>query len=284
MFCSCCGSDDVDHASVSEPSVAAGKVVSSTIELDVPVTMSTTAIVSNEVKKKESNVSIAAESVLEEPVPEDQQVPHKDDISPIPSSDDGSVEHLLPRILPKHAGKKCLVLDLDETLVHSSFKPVANADLIIPIDIEGTYHNVYVLKRPHVDSFLENLGKEFEIVVFTASMSNYANPVLDLLDTHKVIEHRLFREHCVFYNGAYVKDLTMLGRPIEDCIIVDNSAFSYAFQPENAVPCQSWYNDLEDDELLELQPFLMGLKTIPDVRTVLGAAGDSADDAYENIV
>lgn len=29
---------------------------------------------------------------------------------------------LLPEILPEHRGRKCLVLDLDETLVHSSFK------------------------------------------------------------------------------------------------------------------------------------------------------------------
>lgn len=31
-------------------------------------------------------------------------------------------EWLLPPILPQHKGRKCLVLDLDETLVHSSFK------------------------------------------------------------------------------------------------------------------------------------------------------------------
>ena len=35
---------------------------------------------------------------------------------------DGLPRPLLPPISPKHAGRKCLVLDLDETLVHSSFK------------------------------------------------------------------------------------------------------------------------------------------------------------------
>jgi carboxy-terminal domain RNA polymerase II polypeptide A small phosphatase len=29
---------------------------------------------------------------------------------------------LLPPIAPEHVGRKCLVLDLDETLVHSSFR------------------------------------------------------------------------------------------------------------------------------------------------------------------
>ena len=35
---------------------------------------------------------------------------------------DGVPRPLLPPLSPKHAGRKCLVLDLDETLVHSSFK------------------------------------------------------------------------------------------------------------------------------------------------------------------
>ena len=43
------------------------------------------------------------------------------------------------------------------------------------------------------------MGKIYEIVVFTASLSKYANPLLDLLDIHKVINWRLFREHCTYY-------------------------------------------------------------------------------------
>ena len=40
----------------------------------------------------------------------------------IPVGPDGVPRPLLPPIAPQHAGRKCLVLDLDETLVHSSFK------------------------------------------------------------------------------------------------------------------------------------------------------------------
>jgi hypothetical protein len=58
------------------------------------------------------------------------------------------------------SGKPCLVLDLDETLVHSSFKPVPNADYIIPVEIDpGTLTDVYVLKRPFVDYFMEDDGQ-----------------------------------------------------------------------------------------------------------------------------
>ena len=55
------------------------------------------------------------------------------------------------------------VLDLDETLVHSSFKPVADADYIIPVDIDGRVLDVYVLKRPHLDEFLRHVGAKFEV-------------------------------------------------------------------------------------------------------------------------
>lgn len=92
--------------------------------------------------------------------------------------------------------KKCLVLDLDETLVHSSFKPVPNPDFIIPVEIEDKTVEVYVLKRPHMDRFMAEMGACFEVVVFTASLSKYADPLLDLLDKDKVVRWRLFRYVC----------------------------------------------------------------------------------------
>ncbi|KAI9342259.1 carboxy-terminal domain RNA polymerase II polypeptide a small phohatase 1 [Obelidium mucronatum] len=184
---------------------------------------------------------------------------------------------LLPPIDPKRdSGKKHLILDLDETLVHSSFKPTAQKpDYIIKVNFKGKFHNIYVSKRPHVDSFLKAMGREFEVIVFTASTSNYANPVIDLLDPRRdLVRHRLFRESCVKYKGVYVKDLTKLGRPLKDCIIVDNSPLAYAFQPENAVACQSWYSDPVDDELRELTPFLLKLRNVEDVRVELSIHSD----------
>ena len=114
---------------------------------------------------------------------------------------------LLPAHHPDDLGKKCLVLDLDETLVHSSFRAVPGADFVIPVQIEDVVHFVYVMKRPGVDEFLVEMAKHYEIVVYTASLNKYADPLLDLLDPHKTIRTRLFRESCVYYEGNYVKDL-----------------------------------------------------------------------------
>ncbi|KAI0675191.1 HAD-like domain-containing protein [Trametes maxima] len=187
----------------------------------------------------------------------------------IPIGPDGVPRPLLPPLSPKHAGRKCLVLDLDETLVHSSFKAISQADYVVPVEIEYHWHNVYVIKRPGVDNFLKKMGEIYEVVVFTASLSKYADPVLDKLDIHHVVSHRLFRESCYNHRGNYVKDLSQLGRPIADTIIIDNSPASYIFHPNNAVPVSSWFNDPHDTELTDLCPFLTDLATVDDVRGVL---------------
>ncbi|KPP72423.1 carboxy-terminal domain RNA polymerase II polypeptide A small phosphatase 1-like [Scleropages formosus] len=199
---------------------------------------------------------------------------------------------LLHQIKSEDVGKICVVLDLDETLVHSSFKPVNDADFIIPVEIDGTVHQdrfvqdrkpipddlaqeqgrerrVYVLKRPHVDEFLKRMGEMFECVLFTASLAKYADPVSDELDRWGAFRSRLFRESCVFHRGNYVKDLSRLGRDLNKVIIVDNSPASYVFHPDNAVPVASWFNDMSDTQLLDLIPFFERLSKAEDVYTIL---------------
>ncbi|KAJ2972098.1 hypothetical protein NUW58_g9255 [Xylaria curta] len=178
---------------------------------------------------------------------------------------------LLPPIESRFKGRKCLVLDLDETLVHSSFKILHQADFTIPVEIEGNYHNVYVIKRPGVDQFMKRVGELYEVVVFTASVSKYGDPLLDQLDIHKVVHHRLFRESCYNHQGNYVKDLSQIGRDLKDTIIIDNSPTSYIFHPQHAVPISSWFSDAHDNELLDLIPVLEDLagSNVQDVSLVL---------------
>lgn len=207
-------------------------------------------------------------SILPPAVEENGAPPKCDQVEviPVPSP---PAKYLLPEIKISDYGKKCVVIDLDETLVHSSFKPISNADFIVPVEIDGIVHQVYVLKRPHVDEFLQKMGELFECVLFTASLAKYADPVADLLDQWDVFRARLFRESCVFHRGNYVKDLSRLGRELNNVIIVDNSPASYIFHPENAVPVQSWFDDMNDTELLDLLPFFEGLSKEDEVYGVL---------------
>ena len=63
--------------------------------------------------------------------------------------------------------------------------------------------------RPYAKELLKNLSNDFEIIVFTASHSCYANKVLNYLDPDNIyISHRLFRESCFMTSGGmYIKDL-----------------------------------------------------------------------------
>ena len=126
--------------------------------------------------------------------------------------------YLLPK---KTSDKKTLVLDLDETLVHSQFQPFNSpSDIILKIELEDELHDRHVMVRPGVKEFLENMGKIYEIVIFTASVSKYADPLLDILDKDKNCKYRLFREHCTPINTCYVKEMKKLGRELKDIIIV----------------------------------------------------------------
>jgi hypothetical protein len=89
---------------------------------------------------------------------------------------------------------------------------------------------------------------------------------------HKLVTRGIepSRESCCPYEGNYVKDLQCLGRDLSTTIIVDNSPHSYVFQPENAVPIGTFIDDMEDQELLEITPILMGVAQVDDVRDHLG--------------
>jgi carboxy-terminal domain RNA polymerase II polypeptide A small phosphatase len=75
---------------------------------------------------------------------------------------------------------KTLILDLDETLVHSSFKPHASrmADIMLPVCIDGRECTVYVLVRPGAIEFCEKMAQIYEVIIFTASLSKYAEPLI----------------------------------------------------------------------------------------------------------
>lgn len=80
-------------------------------------------------------------------------------------------------------------------------------DYTIPVDIEGRISNIYVMKRPGAEYFLEQMAKYFEVCIFTASLSKYADPLMNMMDPKGYTTVRLFREHCTFINGVFVKDM-----------------------------------------------------------------------------
>lgn len=72
--------------------------------------------------------------------------------------------------------------------------------------------------------FLEKVAQMFELVIFTASQRIYAEQIIDRLDPDgKLISQRIYRESCIFSDGSYTKDLTILGVHLAKVAIIDNT-------------------------------------------------------------
>ncbi|KAL6609452.1 hypothetical protein ACP70R_039421 [Stipagrostis hirtigluma subsp. patula] len=163
-----------------------------------------------------------------------------------------------------------LVLDLDETLVHSKLDPCDNFDFTLKISFNMGDHTVYVRQRPHLEMFLEQVAQMFEVVIFTASERVYAEPLLDKLDPNrKLISRRLYRESCTFSGGSYIKDLTIFGVDLAKVVIIDNTPQVFQLQVHNDVPIESWFDDPTDLELVEILAFLATLVDAEDVRPII---------------
>lgn len=180
---------------------------------------------------------------------------------------------------PLLSPKKTVFLDLDETLVHSKANPPPEKyDFVVRPVIDGEKVEFFVLKRPFVDELLEFLSKDFEIVVFTAGIEEYASQVLDRLDSKAVISHRLYRDSCREVDGKFVKDLSELGREMSRVVIVDDNPNSYAFQPQNAIPIIPFVDDLEDVELKRLINFFKQLDGVDDTRDAVKFYPSSSEE------
>lgn len=173
------------------------------------------------------------------------------------------------RSFPAAPRRKTLVLDLDETLVHSQFKLTEACDVRLDI-LDNQFTTIfYVAKRPYLDVFLRTTAQWYDIAIFTASVAKYADPLISTLDTHRVVQRRLYRQDCSFVNGNFVKDLTRVQPNLRDVLIVDNSPAAYTMHPANAVPIEAWYSDPRDEELLNLLPLLHSIAFLDDVRSIL---------------
>jgi len=164
-------------------------------------------------------------------------------------------------IAPRAPRRKTVILDMDETLIHSVFEPPvypARADFQCPMTMDGQDYITYVHKRPGCEEFLRRCVQLFDVIIWTASLECYAKGVIDELERLSGCGRlrRMFRESCTRHNGSYIKELTKIGAAIEDVAIFDNSPHVAVLNPRNLVHVKNFYDDRNDRELYELMPLL----------------------------
>ncbi|KAK4549703.1 hypothetical protein LTR36_005004 [Oleoguttula mirabilis] len=207
---------------------------------------------------------------------------------------------LVPRRQPSYtlsysseAPKKTLIIDLDETLIHSMAKGGRmSTGHMVEVRLGGSFSSsgmqfgpgvpilYYVHERPGCHDFLRKVAKWYNLIVFTASVQEYADPVIDWLERErKYFSGRYYRQHCTFRNGAYIKDLAQVEPDLSKVMILDNSPMSYIFHEDNAIPIEGWISDPTDNDLLHLVPLLEGLQYVTDVRALLALRQGQAQQA-----
>ena len=136
---------------------------------------------------------------------------------------------------------------MNETLIH--FKQGNN-------DEDGM-----VKIRPGINKFLEEVGKYYELIIFTTSTQEYADLLIDYIEEDKIyFDHRLYREHTIIIDNHLVKDLTRIGRPIDKIIIIDDKPQNFKLQKENGIIISPFYGEDDSDKALyNLIPILKNI-------------------------
>ena len=184
--------------------------------------------------------------------------------------------------------KKLLILELDETLIHTSFVQVPNCDYDYKFNINFLERpvTVFVYKRPYLNEFLYQMSKYYNIIIYSSNVPEYSNPLIDKLYEEKVIYKRIYKDKKIELNGKLISDLTKLiyeyGKNI--IIISNNSLHSFINDSNNnTLPINSWNFKKSDDELIKLKSFLEFLSSVNDVRDYIkGIAVKNIID-YERI-
>jgi CTD small phosphatase-like protein 2 len=192
--------------------------------------------------------------------------PYKEIFKPLLLKCKITIPYLPP--IDKNKYKYTLVIDLDETLVH-----------YIEEDDKS-----FIQVRPYVSYFLTEMGKYFELVIFTAAEMEYANFVLDELDKNNLISHKLYRRHTKYKNGIFLKDLSKIGRDLNKICIIDNNRANYSLQPFNGINISSFMGEQNDEELLFLSCQLMKIidSNKKDIRPIIKEINENMNIRYSN--
>lgn len=119
-------------------------------------------------------------------------------------------------------------------MIYSSNKKKFEDSIECPVTFKsGSKMTYYVKKRKYLDEFLQEISKYYTISIFTASLQEYADAIIDKIDVNKVISKRFYRESCIKHPEGFIKDLSLVSKDMSRVVMIDNSAFAMQLNKEN---------------------------------------------------
>lgn len=144
-----------------------------------------------------------------------------------------------------NSSKPVLVLDIDNTLICAGQIQCGNDS----IQIVCRKNVFYVKTRPFLKEFLDLMRNYYEIYFFTSSVKIYGKKVIEHIAPGTPEDHCFYRDSCISADGCLIKDLSILQKPLEKMVLIDDSLASGLHFPNNIVGVPYWCGDPEDNVL-----------------------------------
>ena len=151
----------------------------------------------------------------------------------------------------KNSKKYSLILDLENILLYFN-------------KFSGT-----ISLRPGLTSFLKEIKKYYEIIIFTSKDEKYIEPLIKFIEKkEKFFSYKFYIQHNIIINKTFIKDISRIGRSLNKIIMIDNILQNYRNQKNNTIIIKSFFGDDDNDKnLIYLKDILIKIaKNGGDVR------------------
>lgn len=166
-----------------------------------------------------------------------------------------------------------LILDLDETLIHATSKPLA-----YPAHFQVFHYHVYL--RPHLHPFLAELKNHYQLAIWSSASDDYVDEIIQqTIPTAIPLQFVWGRSKCTYkivpkidefgyYSDTYgshhhyiklLKKVKKLGYSLAQVLIVDDTPEKVANSYGNAIYLNEFTGNPADDTLVKLLKYLIQL-------------------------
>ncbi len=177
----------------------------------------------------------------------------------------------------KTISKLAIVLDLDETLIHTT-RDISK--FTSSFDFTNDTASLFTYKRPGLDTFLDIVFQNYDVYIWTAGSEEYADYILEnILNTckHKPLRVLSSCDTVSKMQGCYgdkvsLKPLSIIRKDLSRIVMIDDKQDSFSCNFDNGYKIRGFQNPDEqfnDQELLQCTIMLEKIAPLQDVRLFL---------------